>query len=83
MEGRLGLPGAPTSFAAVKQLGPDARVADSMTSPLPTLGHRRCLDEASGMLQDKATPAIGRRGFVREARGTGDIKKQSAKCDAA
>ncbi|HLQ92667.1 MAG TPA: site-2 protease family protein [Xanthobacteraceae bacterium] len=54
----IGLLGRTDIIRAVKQLGPDARVADAMTSPLPTLGHRRCLDEAFRMLQDKATPAI-------------------------
>jgi len=54
----IGLLGRTNIIRAVKQLGPDARVADAMTSPLPTLGHRQCLDEAFRMLQDKATPAI-------------------------
>jgi len=29
-----------------------------MTSPVPTLGHRRCLDEAFRILQEKSAPAI-------------------------
>ena len=44
---------------ALKQLGPDARVADAMTATLPTVGHRQCLDEAFRLLQEKAAPAVG------------------------
>ena len=44
---------------ALKELGPDARVADSMSSPLPTVGHRQCLDEAFKLLQEKQSPAVG------------------------
>jgi stage IV sporulation protein FB len=29
-----------------------------MTSPVPTLGHRRRLDEAFRMLQEKSAPAV-------------------------
>src|SRR6185436_2465667 len=43
---------------AVKERGPDARVADAMSTDLPTLGHRRCLDEAFRILQEKAAPAV-------------------------
>ena len=44
---------------ALKQHGPDARVADVMTSPIPTVGHRACLEETFHILQEKATPAVG------------------------
>jgi Zn-dependent protease/CBS domain-containing protein len=43
---------------ALKERGPDAKVADTMTSPVPTLGHRRCLDEAFRILQEKSAPAV-------------------------
>jgi stage IV sporulation protein FB len=43
---------------AVKERGPDARVADAMSTDVPTLGHRRCLDEAFRILQEKAAPAV-------------------------
>src|SRR5262249_38929604 len=43
---------------ALKQLGPDARVADVMRSPVPTLDQRRCLDEAFRILQEKSIPAV-------------------------
>jgi stage IV sporulation protein FB len=43
---------------AVKQLGPDARVADVMSTKVPTVGHRSCLDEALRLLQERAAPAV-------------------------
>jgi len=43
---------------ALKQRGPDAKVADAMTSPVPIVDHRRCLDEAFRILQEKAAPAV-------------------------
>jgi len=30
-----------------------------MTSPLPTVSHRSCLDEAFRILQEKSAPAVG------------------------
>src|SRR6516165_1225680 len=54
----VGLLGRSDIIRALKQLGPDARVADVMTSPVPMLGHRRCLDEAFRILQEKSAPAI-------------------------
>ncbi|HXX51000.1 MAG TPA: site-2 protease family protein [Xanthobacteraceae bacterium] len=44
---------------ALKQRGPDAKVADTMTAQMPTLGHRHCLDEAFRLLQEKSAPAVG------------------------
>jgi CBS domain-containing protein len=43
---------------AIKERGPDAKVAEAMTSPVPTLGNRRCLDEAFRILQEKQAPAV-------------------------
>jgi stage IV sporulation protein FB len=43
---------------AIKQLGPEARVADAMTPDLPTISQRRCLDEAFQVLQQKQAPAV-------------------------
>jgi stage IV sporulation protein FB len=54
----VGLLGRGDIIRALKQLGPDARVADVMTSPVPMLGHRRCLDEAFRVLQEKSARAI-------------------------
>jgi stage IV sporulation protein FB len=44
---------------ALKERGPDARVAEAMTEHIPTLGHRHCLDEAFRLLQEKSAPAVG------------------------
>jgi Zn-dependent protease/CBS domain-containing protein len=54
-----GVLGRSDLIRALKQHGPDARVADVMTSPIPTVGHRACLDEAFQILQEKAAPAVG------------------------
>ena len=44
---------------AIKERGADARVGDVMTSDIPTVSNRRCLDEAFKLLQEKSVPAIG------------------------
>jgi len=44
---------------AIKELGPDARVADAMTTDVPTISHRACLEEAVTLLQGKQAPAVG------------------------
>jgi len=44
---------------ALKERGPNARVADAMTGGIPTLNKSRCLDEAFRLLQEKSVPAIG------------------------
>jgi Zn-dependent protease/CBS domain-containing protein len=44
---------------ALKQLGPDARVGDVMTTEVPTIGHRQTLEEAFRILQAKSAPAVG------------------------
>src|SRR5499433_566570 len=43
---------------ALKERGPNAKVVDTMTSPIPTIGHRRCLDEALRILMEKSAPAV-------------------------
>jgi Zn-dependent protease/CBS domain-containing protein len=43
---------------ALKELGPDARVVDAMSTNLPTIGQRRCLEEAFRLLQEKSAPAV-------------------------
>jgi stage IV sporulation protein FB len=43
---------------ALKELGPDARVQQAMSTIIPTIGQRRCLDEALRLLQEKQAPAI-------------------------
>ena len=54
----VGLLGRSDIIRALKERGPDAKVADTMTSPIPTVGHRRCLDEALRILQEKSAPAV-------------------------
>jgi stage IV sporulation protein FB len=44
---------------ALKERGPQARVADAMATDIPTIGHRRCLEEAFRLLQEKSVPAVG------------------------
>src|SRR5436190_2067388 len=44
---------------ALKQLGPDAKVADAMTADVPTVSARACLEEAVRLLQEKQAPAVG------------------------
>jgi CBS domain-containing protein len=55
----LGVLGRADMIRALKQLGPDARVAEAMTKDVPTIDNRRCLDEAYRLLQEKAAPAVG------------------------
>jgi len=43
---------------ALKERGPDAKVAEAMAAEIPTLGHRHCLDEAFRLLQEKRVPAV-------------------------
>jgi stage IV sporulation protein FB len=44
---------------ALKTLGPDARVAQAMTTDVPTVGSRSCLEDAFRLLQEKSAPAVG------------------------
>src|SRR5437667_5130184 len=54
----VGLLGRGDLIRALKPLGPDARVAQAMTTTLPTVGHRRCLEDAFRILQEKSAPAV-------------------------
>jgi stage IV sporulation protein FB len=54
----VGVLGRRDLIGALKERGPDARVADAMSTNVPTLGHRRCLDEAFRILQEKSAPAV-------------------------
>jgi Zn-dependent protease/CBS domain-containing protein len=54
----VGLLGRGDLIRALKQLGPDARVADVMSTKVPSVGQRSCLDEALRLLQEKAAPAV-------------------------
>jgi Zn-dependent protease/CBS domain-containing protein len=55
----VGVLGRSDLIRTLQQRGPDARVADAMTSPLQTVSHRACLDEAFRILQEKQAPAVG------------------------
>jgi stage IV sporulation protein FB len=44
---------------ALKTLGPDARVQQAMTTDVPTVGVRSCLEDAFRILQEKNAPAVG------------------------
>jgi len=54
----VGLLGRDALIRALKELGPDTRVGAVMTSPVPMIGHRRCLEEAFQLLQEKSAPAV-------------------------
>jgi stage IV sporulation protein FB len=59
-DGRLaGVLSRADMIRALKQLGPDARIADAMTKDVPTISHRACLEEAIRLLQEKRAPAVG------------------------
>lgn len=55
----VGVLGRGDIIRAIKTLGPDARVADATPVPMPTIGHRQCLEEAFKLLQQKEAPAVG------------------------
>ena len=44
---------------ALRERGPNARVADAMTVSIPTVSKNRALDEALRLLQEKLAPAVG------------------------
>ncbi len=54
----IGLLGRHDLFRALKERGPDARVADAMSTTLPTVSQRRYLDDALRILQEKSAPAV-------------------------
>ncbi|MFZ5692991.1 MAG: CBS domain-containing protein, partial [Pseudomonadota bacterium] len=43
---------------ALKELGPEARVSEAMTTDVVTIDRRRPLDEAVKLLQERAAPAV-------------------------
>ncbi len=55
----VGLLGRGEMIRALRQLGPDAVIADAMMTEIPTMGHRGRLEEAFRMLQEKSKPAVG------------------------
>jgi Zn-dependent protease/CBS domain-containing protein len=55
----VGVLGRNDLIRALKARGPDARVAEAMAGPLPTVGYRSCLDQAFRLLQEQRAPAVG------------------------
>jgi stage IV sporulation protein FB len=55
----LGVLGRNDLIRALKERGPDARVADAMTGRIPTVSRSRCLEDAFRLLQEKSAPAVG------------------------
>jgi Zn-dependent protease/CBS domain-containing protein len=54
----VGVLGRNDLIRALKEIGPDARVAQAMSTTVPTIGQRRCLEEAFRLLQEKSAPAV-------------------------
>jgi stage IV sporulation protein FB len=54
----VGLLGRLDIIRALKQPGPNARVAEAMSPDLPAVGHRRCLSDALKILQEKTAAAV-------------------------
>jgi len=54
----IGLLGRADIIRALKELGPNARVAEVMSPELPTIGASRCLSDAFNVLQRKTAPAV-------------------------
>jgi stage IV sporulation protein FB len=54
----VGLLGRGDLIRAVRQLGPQARVAEVMNPKMPSVGYRRCLEDALRLLQEKSAPAV-------------------------
>jgi len=55
----LGVLGRNDLIRALKERGPNARVADAMTGRIPTVSRSRCLEDAFRLLQEKSVPAVG------------------------
>ncbi|MDP2411290.1 MAG: site-2 protease family protein [Pseudolabrys sp.] len=55
----VGVLGRADIIRAIKTIGPDARVADATPVEMPVIGHRKCLEDAFKLLQEKQAPAIG------------------------
>lgn len=54
----VGLLGRSDIIRALKTLGPDARVAEAMSTVVPTVDKRRALEDALQILQERAAPAV-------------------------
>jgi Zn-dependent protease/CBS domain-containing protein len=54
----VGVLGRGDLIRALKERGPDARVAEAMTGDMPTVSHRSHLEDAFRILQEKSAPAV-------------------------
>jgi stage IV sporulation protein FB len=54
----VGVLGRNDIIRALRERGPAARVAEVMSTTVPILAHRRCLDEAFRLLQEKQASAL-------------------------
>ena len=54
----VGVLGRNDIIRALKERGPDARVAEAMTGNMPTVSHRSHLEDAFRILQEKSAPAV-------------------------
>jgi stage IV sporulation protein FB len=54
----VGVLGRNDLIRALKERGGDARIADAMSTQVPTIGQRRCLEDAFRLLQEKSAPAV-------------------------
>ncbi len=55
----VGLLGRGDLIRALKTLGPEALVSEVMSTNMPAISHRSCLEDAFRILQEKASPAVG------------------------
>jgi Zn-dependent protease/CBS domain-containing protein len=54
----VGVLGRTDLIRALKERGPQARVADAMSGAIPTVSKSRCLEDAFRLLQEKSAPAV-------------------------
>jgi stage IV sporulation protein FB len=54
----VGLLGRSDLIRALKERGPDARVAEAMNTTVPAIGYRKHLEDAFQLLQEKSAPAV-------------------------
>jgi Zn-dependent protease/CBS domain-containing protein len=54
----VGLLGRGDLIRALKERGPQSHVAEAMGTAVPTIGHRKCLDEAFRLIQEGSAPAV-------------------------
>ena len=54
----VGLLGRNDLIRALKERGPESRVAEAMTTTVPSIGYRNRLEDAFQLLQEKSAPAV-------------------------